>query len=297
MRDFDPAFAAHLASGETTLCWCWTLTRSDQTVLGFTDHDRPVEVAGVTCDPGTGLSAGAIETASGFAVDNTDVSGVLDSEKIREQDLQAGLYDGAEVRVYRVNWADPAAHALMHVAKLGEIARGKLGFTAELRGLTDALNVERGRVFQYACDAELGDARCGVDLSDPAFSASATVTQDVTAKRFATSGLEAYQEGWFTGGLLTWTFGANAPALGRVKQHTVIDGSHWLELWEPAVSPIAASDTLDIVAGCDKTAPTCREKFANFINFRGFPHMPGNDFLFSYPAVGEDNDGSSLGHD
>ena len=49
---------------------------------------------------------------------------------------------------------------------------------------------------------------------------------------------------------------------------------------------IAAGDTFAVTAGCDKQFATCRAKFANAVNFRGFPHMPGNDFVAAYPRAG-----------
>jgi uncharacterized phage protein (TIGR02218 family) len=55
-----------------------------------------------------------------------------------------------------------------------------------------------------------------------------------------------------------------------------------VELWqEPAQAPVAG-DTFTVAAGCDKQLATCRTKFSNTVNFRGFPHMPGNDFVTSY---------------
>ncbi|MCC0016641.1 MAG: DUF2163 domain-containing protein [Rhodobiaceae bacterium] len=298
MREFDPAFAAHLASGATTLCWCWVLERTDGTVLGFTDHDRPVNVDGVVCEPETGLSATAIETASGFAVDNTEVAGVLDSARIAATDLENGLYDDATVSVYRVNWQDPASCALLHVANLGEVTRSGQGFTAELRGLAQVLNVEKGRLFQYACDADLGDARCNVNLADSAFSGSGTIATTTDSRSFTASGIDAFAVGWFAHGSLTWTSGANAGAVSRIKRHELRDGEVRVELWDPPAGAVAPGDGFDVVAGCDKTAPTCRDRFANLVNYRGFPHMPGNDFLFAYPGSGDTvNDGGSLGHE
>lgn len=41
---------------------------------------------------------------------------------------------------------------------------------------------------------------------------------------------------------------------------------------------------------CDKRFETCRDVFSNSMRFRGFPHMPGNDFILSGPAQSE-NDG------
>ena len=298
MRNFEPDFAAHLASGATTLCWCWRLERVDGAVLGFTDHDRSVTVGGIVHEPETGLSASATETASGFAVDNTEVAGVLDSTRIKASDLENGLYDGATVSVYRVNWQDPASHALLHVATLGEVTRSGTGFTAELRGLAQSLNVEKGRLFQYACDAELGDARCGVDLEDSAYAGSGTVDIASDTRSFTASGIDAFAAAWFTHGLLTWTSGANTGAVSRIKRHRLESGAVIIELWDAPSGTLAPGDAFDIVAGCDKTAPTCRDKFANLLNYRGFPHMPGNDFLFAYPGSDDTvHDGGSLGHE
>ena len=54
-------------------------------------------------------------------------------------------------------------------------------------------------------------------------------------------------------------------------------------------------DTFIVTAGCDKRFATCRDRFDNAVNFRGFPHIPGNDFVVSYPVQGEPgNNGGSL---
>jgi hypothetical protein len=45
--------------------------------------------------------------------------------------------------------------------------------------------------------------------------------------------------------------------------------------------------------GCDKRFETCSARFDNLLNFRGFPAIPGNDFLSRWPAGGERHDGSS----
>jgi uncharacterized phage protein (TIGR02218 family) len=50
-----------------------------------------------------------------------------------------------------------------------------------------------------------------------------------------------------------------------------------------------------VTVGCDKSHETCRARFDNVLNFRGFPHMPGNDFVVRVPQQGEPgHDGGSL---
>ena len=70
-------------------------------------------------------------------------------------------------------------------------------------------------------------------------------------------------------------------------------GDH-LDLWQAMAAPIEAGDAFIVSAGCDKRFATCRDRFANVANFRGFPHMPGNDFALSYPTVDGGHDGGSL---
>jgi hypothetical protein len=57
MKILDPAFATHLASGATTLAWCWRLVRRDNVSLGFTDHDRDLVFGGTTYEAATGFTA------------------------------------------------------------------------------------------------------------------------------------------------------------------------------------------------------------------------------------------------
>ena len=67
-----------------------------------------------------------------------------------------------------------------------------------------------------------------------------------------------------------------------------------LTLLEAPVRGIAAGDAFTLVAGCDKTAATCAAKFANIANFRGFPHIPGQDTMLRYAKPGAANSGAPL---
>jgi uncharacterized phage protein (TIGR02218 family) len=46
-------------------------------------------------------------------------------------------------------------------------------------------------------------------------------------------------------------------------------------------------------ASCDKRFGTCRDVFSNAASFRGFPDIPGDDFLTLTPAEGGRHDGGS----
>jgi uncharacterized phage protein (TIGR02218 family) len=279
MKELPPDLAAHLATGVTTLCWCWRLTRRDETRQGFTDHDRDLVFDGTTFEAAAGFTASEIKDAVGLSVDNLEVTSALSSERLHEADLAAGLYDDARVEIFRVNWEAPAQRVLMRAGSLGEVKRAAGGFTAEVRGLAHYLQQPKGRLFQYACDADLGDARCGIDLEAPGFRGTGAVLTVASARRFTAAGLDAFASGWFTHGLLTFTSGAASGQAIEVKLHAKAGAVVTLELWQPARLPLAAAQTFTVSAGCDKQLGTCRAKFANAASFRGFPHMPGNDFL------------------
>lgn len=97
MRTLDAGFAAHVASGETTLATCWRIARRDGVVMGFTDHDVALSFAGVDFVPAHGLEGGEAAAKLGPSVDTAEVLGVLHAEAISEDDILLGRYDGAEV--------------------------------------------------------------------------------------------------------------------------------------------------------------------------------------------------------
>ncbi len=288
MRALDPDFKAHLATGATTLATCWRITRSDGLVLGFTDHDRALFFDGTTFSPESGATGSALSSSADLAVDNSDIEGALDNAALSASDLAAGRYDGASVEIFRVNWAAPDQRALLKKAVIGEVSRAGNAFTAELRGLSAALDQPVGRVFQRLCDVNLGSAKCGVDLADAAFKTTGAVTALRDDQSFVASGFAGFADRWFDHGLLTWTTGANAGAKAHIKSQSAAGA---VSLWLPSGAGVAQGDQFTATAGCDKRFANCRDKFGNGVNFRGFHLMPGNDFAVSYPLRGEKNDG------
>jgi len=272
----------HLDSGATTLCWCWRLTRRDGVRQGFTDHDRSLSFDDTTFEAEAGFEGGEMVESIGLSVDNLEVAGGISSEHLAETDLAAGLYDDAKVEVFRVNWHQPAQRVLMRSGSIGEVKRAGKAFSAEMRGLSHYLQQPQGRLFQYTCDTEFGSSRCGIDLSLPAYRTTATVAQVETGHtvRVALSG--SYQSGWFMRGLATVLTGAATGFQSEVRAHTENDEGVWLTLWQVPPAAFSVGDTMELTAGCDKHLETCRERFQNAANYRGFPHMPGNDFVTSY---------------
>lgn len=289
MRSIPEAMAAALESGVSHHAHVWRFTRRDSAQFAFTDHDRALHFDALACEPMAGLAAGAIEKSLGLGVDTASVAGALNSEAITEADIARGLWDGARVDLYRVDWRDPSQRVHLFAGRIGEVRRGALAFEAELRGLQAPLNVAVGRVFSRYCDADVGDARCGLDLEAGAYSGAGSVSAVVSASAFRASGLEAFAPGWFARGRLVWSGGGES----EIAAHAQSGAEALIELIDAPAFAIAPEMAFTVYAGCDKRFETCRAKFANTLNFRGFPHMPGNDAIQAGPIEGERLDGSS----
>jgi len=287
MRAVSEALAAQLASGVTTLAHVWRIERRDGAVFAFTDHDCALAFDDLVAEPVQGIAAGAIEKSVGLGVDSASLSGALSSESISEEELARGVWDGARVDVYRVDWSAPSERVHLFAGHIGEVRRGVQAFEAELRGLQAALNVPVGRVFSRFCDADVGDARCGVDIEAPAFRGEGVIAEVLGSHSFRASGLGAYADQWFARGRIVW----GDETQSEIATHRHEGGAAVFELLDAAA--LSEGATFNVYAGCDKRVETCRAKFANAVNFRGFPHMPGNDALQAGPSAGDRLDGGS----
>ena len=280
---------SHLQGEATSHCFAWLIRRSDGIVLGFTDHDCTLTVDGIACEPLTGLNSSEASTVLGLSVAGGEVEGVLSSVKISDTDIEQGRYDDASIEAYLVNWSEPGQHMLLRRWTAGKIIRSGSRFVMELKGAAAAFDAVRGRRVLRHCDANLGDTRCGVNVNDPRyFAESAVLTADGLS--LTVTGLDGFASDWFSGGMLNWTGGANIGRSMRVVAHA---GSV-LNLAEPPVLPVAQGDAFRIIAGCDKSFATCKAKFDNGLNFRGFPHLPGNDAAYAYVNGDSEYDGSAL---
>lgn len=285
--------AAHLASGSTTTCRCWAVTRRDGVTLGFTDHDQDLVFEDLRFAAGTGLTARSLAQSTGLSVDNSEALGVLSSTAVREEDIDAGRFDAAELRAWLVNWADVTQRHLLFRGSLGEIRRAGGGFEAELRGLTEVLNQPVGRVYQRPCTAVLGGSGCEFDLSTVGYSHEMAY-ESGAGDRFSFASLDGFAAGWFTHGRLMALSGAAAGLSATVKRDEITDEGRILSLWHPLGATVAAGDVLRLEAGCDKKMSSCRFKFDNLINYQGFPDIPGEDWLATVPRATGRNQGGSL---
>jgi uncharacterized phage protein (TIGR02218 family) len=288
-------FLEHLAGGTTTTCRVWTVIRADGKTLGFTDHDCDLVIDGVVHRAESGMTARALQQSSGLAVTNTEAVGMLSDSAISDADLTAGRYDAARVQIWMVNWADLGQRASLFNGTLGEVTRTGAEFRAELRGLAEGLNQPVGRAYSRDCSAVLGDSRCRFDTTMSGYFTEVSArTVDQERRVFGLPALPDFSDRWFDFGRVEILSGAAAGLVGVVKSDRQTADGRRIELWQGFRAEVLPGDQIRIVAGCDKRARTCRLKFANLANFRGFPHIPGEDWLTSYPRSGQGSGGGSL---
>lgn len=285
---------SHLGTGTTTVCQCWSVTRKDGAVLGFTDHDRDLAFDGITFKAASGMTARALQQSTGLSVDNTEALGALSDASVSEADLLAGRFDAAAVQNWLVNWQDVSQRMVQFRGSFGEVTRSAGAFRAELRGLSEALNQVQGLAYQKTCSAVLGDGRCGFNLDQPGFSVATPVLAVEAPGIYRIAPQVGIADAWFQRGRALVQTGAAAGLIGLVKFDREDGATRRVELWVDFPQAPVLGDVIRLEAGCDKVAATCQVKFSNFNQFRGFPHIPGEDWMTSYPVSGQANDGGSL---
>jgi uncharacterized phage protein (TIGR02218 family) len=279
------------AEAVTTHCLVWLIDRTDGVGFGFTDHDCDLTVRDCLCSAGSGLVGAAIQKTTGLAVDNTEAMGALTADVIRAEDINAGRYDGASVTVIRVDLTTGAEVETVFKGEVGEIKQVDGRFYVELRGLAERLSQPLGRVYQQGCDANLGDRRCGVDTNDPAFTSAATIMTVRDQRRFEVQCADAYPNGWFDNGQIRFLDGCASGLIGTIKADRLSDGVRLIDIWFPVVPVVEQGASVQLTVGCDKRQSTCRDRFSNLLNFRGFPALPTDDWVLSYPNSREIMDG------
>ena len=270
MKGFSAALKAHYAAGTTNLATCWKATLTNGTVYAATSMDRDVVFASVTYQAASSYKPSNVDSSLDLNPDNLELDGYLSASFITDADIQAGLWDYAAIELFEFNYLDTSmGRNLIRSGTLGQVKTGRQTFNTELRGLMQAYSRVIGRLTTQTCTADLGDARC-TKLLGP-FTFTGTVTS-ATANRVITDPGRTQPDNYFTGGKLTFTSGANNGLSMEVQTYSV--GVLTLALSLPYT--VAAGDTYSVIAGCTKRfSEDCVAKFANGVNFRGFPHVPG----------------------
>lgn len=285
MLSLDLAFKESLSQSTLTLCWCWLITRRDGAMLGFTNLDINIKIDQVIYRGVTGYDPTATQQSEGLEkVDSQNLKGILDASGISKAEIDSGIYDGAEVRRFIVDYTNlpssldlnPPRHRELPRAYIASKKIDSLGYELKIRDISSKLENNIGTVTSKRCRANLGDGACRKDLTD--FTHQLTVTSVIDRRVFSINGNLADQ--YFDYGRLQFTSGANAGL--HLDVSFFVDNQIVLSIAAP--NTIAVGDNLTAIAGCDGTEQTCIVKFQNYRNIRAEPKVPTSDTNWNTPT-------------
>lgn len=273
MKSRSVELAAHQAGETTTLARCWRFERRDGFVLTVTNHDEDLVVSGETYRGQDGVTPTAISQEASAAVANSEVGGFLSVTGFTEADVYAGLWDGAFISVFEVNYSDLTQGVMiLGGGNIGELEVTRNAFKAEVRGLTQSLQKQTGRVVTKGCAWKFGDPdTCRVDLGPLTATGAFTAVADL---RTMTDTARGEAADYWGAGLMTITSGANAGF--SMEIYSFVAGIFVLYL--PLPYALEVGDTYSVTPGCRKRyTEDCLGKWLNTNNFGGFPLLPGAD--------------------
>jgi len=276
MKNISVTLKGNIGKEVTTLATLWLIERTDGVKLGFTDFDEDIFFNGVNYVASTGISPSAVDESTSLKVDNMEVTSILESANINVNDIEAGLYDYAKITISIIDYTNiSAGELIIKKGTLGNIKNDLNYFIAEIRGLSQLYTNIITKEYTPLCRAVFGDNQCGINKAN--YTKSGTINTVISDYEFATTLTDI--DGYYNYGLITFTSGANAGRSIEVKEY--LQQSGYIKIFLTLPDPVAVGDTFNIVAGCDKQFTTCKNKFANNINYRGEPLLPGKDRLIT----------------
>lgn len=138
-----------------------------------------------------------------------------------------------------------------------------------------------GAYYQSYCNNVLYDPNCGVARTS--FDQAATVVAITAASKIVeVSTLGGSPTNWFKGGEMVRDSDGERRLI--VANQTT-GGQHYVHL-NRLFRDLDPTDAITMYAGCDHSIGTCRDKFSNAVNHRGFPYISGkNLFRWGFRGV------------
>lgn len=260
----------------TSLAMSWRIERGDGAGVALTSHDQGIVSGGISYVAEPGMTPAAVTRSLGLEPDSSEIAGALSARALTETDLALGRWDGARVRLIAIDWTAPESEAIPLLGgELGEVSLEGGSFSAELNGAASRLSAAACPATSPECRAQFGDRQCRVDL------AGRTIRAKVVSNAGTGITIEQAADDRFLFGRLRYLSGANC---GLETVVLGISGAQ-LTVRDRPRAEVEEGAILSLREGCDKMLGTCAGRFANAANFRGEPHLPGNDLLTRYPGA------------
>lgn len=286
MRPLSTEARAALNAGKNA--WFVRLELTNGTRRGYTSYDNPIEIDTVLYKPGITpaqhRSDLILEPAS------NEFSGFFSDDDITEADVIAGVLDGATATVFVASWALPPQAitddqcVVLTVASLGKARWGNNQFNFE--ALSSETNFAKNlrKITQPTCRATLGDQRCTVAIAPYRFVGIVGTPTNQIDFTFTVESQNAQAQpstpGFYGNGRIEWGSGGNSGTRSKIRIHN----GPGISLLQEPFRAIAPGDRFVCQVGCDKTLNGGCVKFANTLNFRGEPFVPGPDAQLRSPG-------------
>ena len=298
MKSIPIALQTHLNQDATTWCYLCQVRTKSGVVLGFSGLDVDVvydDGAGeVTyrADNG-GFAPDRIQAAADLAVDNTEMEGWISDTGITEQQIRAGLFDYARVKIYRVNYMDLSqGHEIMAFGTLGETKFSRTGWRCEFRSLKQQLKQPVNRMYSLLCPARFGSKPIGTGGPQPEeklYCGKDWVWVDGTVSsvdaeepdRIFEDDSATEATGYFLPGVIQWLTGDNAGHESDIESYVLSGGVGEFQVSLPLPFPAQPGDTYrrrqdcnKIAVGTEEVPGDCKNKHNNLLMFRGQHLIP-----------------------
>jgi hypothetical protein len=166
MKLVSSSLLNEIKANVTTLATVVEIRRRDGKTYRLTNHDQSLTVEGNVYDHKIPFNLSAISSGSSLASDNTELTLFIDGETFTAQDLNSGVFTSAAITIMLVNFLDTTQGKVVYrEGWFGPIDTNTYGVAKiTIYGMLKVLDIEIGRVYQPACDADLGDKRCKIAI-------------------------------------------------------------------------------------------------------------------------------------
>jgi uncharacterized phage protein (TIGR02218 family) len=278
MKTLDADMQTHLEQPTTTLTWCIRVERLDGVVLAATAFDQPLTFGGDTYEP-FGFLRRDIDGSSDLDVNSTEVTGILSSDALTEDDVRIGRWDFAAYSLVRVNWADLTIDPeILSTGNLGVVRTGRLRFVAELLGLVQAAQNSIGVLNSAQCIHNFGKSEGGFGRGNGCTFDLATVTDSGTVESVDSDlygihdSARTEADTYYSNGVFRIMDGDYAGMEFEIRAYIV---GFWI-LFTALPEDITGA-AYEIVRGCDKSLRQCVDDFDNIADRLASDYTQGAD--------------------